>query len=529
MVSGVRAVDEQAPAGRASRSATYIGSFALAGRLLERLAAFGLIVLVASVYGTGLEADVYFAASIVPLMIGSIGGEALAASLLPALVRRTRGDVGLLSAGFWLVTAVIAAASLAYVLVLIPLAEWRFAGEYGRLAPWLAFVPIAFGAGLSAYFGAVLLQYERYVWPAFRSGAAALAALLLTASVLLATDDLTWIAASVSAGYVVALVLLLAEVVHVAGARWLRPPSRADIREALTVWSNATAGFTGGLLGGQVFVLLERALAATFSTGAIAMVSYARGVAFTPNVIGQAVSAAVYPEMVRAHEADDREHVVTRFFQGLRLTLFTSIAFAALFALFGPNLIGFFLQRGQFGGATTDDVGRVLSAFALALVGSMLIILASRVFYSTDFFRGMTVVQAAALLVYAAAAFPLRAAWGVSGLAAAFSVAQLAAGALAVVLVVRRLEIEPWKVFRRGILPGLRLGLRVAFALVLFRLVVETRWIEVPQAWRGVVMVGGSVLVLAFTCGKALWESGWPESQRLKDAVWKLVLATFRR
>lgn len=511
------------------RSATFIGSFALAGRALERAATFAQIILIASVYGAAFEADVYFAASIVPLMIGTVGGEALAASLLPRLVRRDDRDLGLVSAGLWIVLGSLLVASACYAALLWPLAEWRLGGDASRLAPWLAFLPIAVCAGLAAYLGAVLLRLERYVWPAFRSGVAALAALLLTGFVLTVTHDLTWVAAAASAGYAIALALLIAEVVHVIGFSWLRPPSRRDLHDALAARRNAAAALGAGLLGGQLFVLLERALAAAFPAGAIAVISYARGIAFTPNVVGQSIAAGIYPEMVRAHEADERERVVQRFFHGLRLTLFVSVSFATLFALFGPNLVGFLLQRGAFDGDSTSDVGRVLSAFAVALVGSMLVILGSRVFYSIDFFRATVWVQAAALAVYATAALPLRGAWGIAGLAAAFAVAQLTAGVLATVLAARKLEIEPWQVVRRGCLPGLRLGLRVAFALLLFRLVVETKWFEVPTEWKGVLMVGGSVAVLLFTAAKALWSSGWPESRGMKEAAWKLVLLAFRR
>ena len=56
------------------------------------LGAFGQIALIASAYGSSYIADRYFIASIVPLIIGSIAGEALSANILPALVRRDREE-----------------------------------------------------------------------------------------------------------------------------------------------------------------------------------------------------------------------------------------------------------------------------------------------------------------------------------------------------------------------------------------------------------------------------------------------------
>jgi peptidoglycan biosynthesis protein MviN/MurJ (putative lipid II flippase) len=511
------------------RSSTYISTFALAGRGVERLAQFFQIVLVASVYGSALEADVYFAASIVPIMIGTIVGESLASSLLPSLVRRRADVAGLVAAGFWWSVGLIGILTALYVAALVPVVHWRFDGDYGHLAPWLAFAPVGLALGLSAFLGAVLLQLERYALAALRVAAAAVAALAATGSVIVFTHDLVWVAAAVSLGYLLSFALLATEVGRALGIRSFGVPARADLAEARRSWRNLTAGVTSGILGGQVFVLLERLLAATFGTGGIALVSYARGAAFTPNVVGQSIAAGLYPAMMRAHEGDDRERLVQRFFHGVRLSLFAGVSFAAFFALFGENLVGFLFQRGAFGGDATDQVGRVLSAFAPALVGSMLLIFASRVFYSTDYFRAAVWSQGVALVVYLAAALPLRAAWGIAGLAAAFSVAELVAGVFALTLASRRLGLEAWPVVRRGVVPGVRLALRVALALVLFRLAVETRWFEVPQGWKGALMVGGSTVVFLFTATKALWQSGWPESRRLKEAAWKLVLLAFRR
>src|SRR5579872_4064445 len=58
----------EARPGMTRRSASFIGGFALLGRIVERVAAFGLIVLIASVFGSSFQADLYFIASIAPLL-----------------------------------------------------------------------------------------------------------------------------------------------------------------------------------------------------------------------------------------------------------------------------------------------------------------------------------------------------------------------------------------------------------------------------------------------------------------------------
>src|SRR5664279_128581 len=118
---GLAAMDEERslPEGRrfTRRSATFIGSFTFAARIVERLGAFGQIAVIASIYGSSFVADRYFIASIVPLIIGGIMGEALSANIMPALVRRG-ADVGrLVAAGFWLAAGLLVVVTIAYVAV----------------------------------------------------------------------------------------------------------------------------------------------------------------------------------------------------------------------------------------------------------------------------------------------------------------------------------------------------------------------------------------------------------------------------
>src|SRR3712207_1688966 len=84
-----RVTTPPSPGRLTTRSASFIGSMTLAGRILERAAALGQIVVLAAFLGATTQADLYFIASIVPLMIGGLLGEAFYVSILPALSRRS--------------------------------------------------------------------------------------------------------------------------------------------------------------------------------------------------------------------------------------------------------------------------------------------------------------------------------------------------------------------------------------------------------------------------------------------------------
>ena len=498
---------------RAARSATFIGAFALAASITERLAAFGLIILIASVYGSGAVADVYFIASIGPLLLGSLLGQTIAASVLPLLVRKS-GEYGarLLATGLWLTAAVMVVATIAYIGVAVLVA--RLVGPAGShsLGPWLAFSPIVLLLGVSGYLAAVLLYQQRYVWPPFRTAAASVGGLVFIAPLLVFTHRLALVALGITGGYAVSCALMLIET-RDTGALFARP-DRASAVELVGLWRKAALAGLSSLVGGQAFVLLERALATSAGVGAVSAISYARGIAFTPNILGQAVATGVYPGMVRAYERQEIDDVRDALLRGLRLTMFFAVSLATYFAAFGVPVTGALLQRGAFGGSASTETGKVLSVFALALAANLIVILTSRLFVAIDFFGAGLWCQGVVLVVYLIVAIPLRSVWGLSGLALAFGLAETAGALTALVLTAWRLDLGPRKLATATVLPAVRRAGFVVVALLVFRTAVGHDGISIEYA--GLIRVGGSLVVLGVMVGVMLWTADWPETQRIK-------------
>lgn len=502
------------------RSATYIGSFTFAARIVERLGAFGQIALIASIYGSSFLADRYFIASIVPLIIGGIMGEALSANIMPALVRRGERAGRLVAAGFWLAVATLIVITVAYVVVATLVVRRAAPAGSSGLGVWYAFAPIGLLLGLSGYLSGVLTYYERYVWPPFRSAIATVGGFCFTLVALIFTRDLVWIAAAVSLGYALSFVTLVHEIRRVVGHGTLARPGRDAMREAFSLRGGLGAPIIGGLLGGQIFVLLERALASTIGVGAVATLSYARGVVFTPVIAAQSIALGIYPGMVRAYEAHDLEYLRRSLVRGLRVTLFLAATFAAFFALFGNQTISVLLERGAFDPQAASEAARVLSAFALALLGNMLMVFAARVFYAVDYFRAIVWSQIWALVVYIAFAFPLRAGWGTTGLALAFGIAEASAAVYALVLAARRVRL-PRRTATGAVLGALAGAAIVAGCLLVVRLGVAAGLLgSSPFVQLCVALAVGTLAGVT-----VLWKSGWPEVARIKRRIRGLVLA----
>jgi putative peptidoglycan lipid II flippase len=497
------------------RSASFIGSMTLAGRVVERLAALAQIVLVAAFLGTTTQADLYFIASIVPLMIGGLLGEAFYVSILPPLSRRPRHEemVELASAGFWAATTVLLLVTGAYLVVATVVVEVAKPAGSDDLAPWFAFAPIGLLLALGAYTAAILLRLERYSWPPFRSAASAIVGLVLSAIALSFTDDVLWVALAITAGYAVALVLLLAEVIAVGGGGILRRPTSAALRALLPLRGKVVASLAGGLLGGQVFVFLERLLAASLGVGAVAAISYARGVAFTPNVLAQSISMGLYPGMLRAHAQRRVAYLRGSFVAGLRVTLFVAAAAAAYIAWFAPEIARFVFDRGDLPDTSVVEIGRTLRAFSLALVASMVLVFTARVFNALDYFRAIVWSQGAALVIYVVLAPVFRPWQGPTGLALALGVAETCAALLALAIAWSRIGAGR----RLHRLLGWQAIWRIA-AMVGAVAVSERTFEVVDVASDGVVVLAGFA-VTAAVAAVLLWTAPWPEVDGARSFV----------
>jgi putative peptidoglycan lipid II flippase len=501
------------------RSATFIGSFTLAARVVERLGAFGQIALVASIYGSSFLADRFFIASIVPLIIGAILGEALSANVMPALVRGETDRVGLIGAGLWLSAALLVVVTAVYVVVATVVV--RTTAPTGSSDPlvWYAFAPVGGFLGLGGYLSGVLTYTERYVWPPFRSAISTVGGLALTAVAVTVTRDLVWVAAAVTTGYAISLLALLLETRRIVGNGAFARPSQQALHAALSLGRGLAAPVLGGILGGQVFVLLERVLASTLAVGAVSTLAYARGLVFTPAIVAQSIALGLYPGMVRAFEAQELGHVRESVVRGTRLTLFLGLTLALFFVTFGQDTVSVLLERGEFSAADVRAAGTALAAFSPALIGTMLMILLARIFYAVAYFRAVVWVQLIAFVLYAAIALPFRNSWGTSGLALAFGLAEGSGAACGLVIAARRIGLRPHRLVVEAVVPAVLRVLPLGTALG--GLAVAARYMVLGESAVLHVVIG--LLVVVVVAGVLLWRSAWPELVPLKRGLIRLI------
>jgi putative peptidoglycan lipid II flippase len=520
---------EPAGAPLTRRSGAFIGSVNLGARALDRLAAFAQIIVIAAIFGASSKADLYFIAGIVPLTIGTIVGEPLGRGFMALLLgqRDRERALAVAATGLALSTAALFFLTCVYLAVVYSVVHATSPAGSPSVAPWFAFAVLAPALGVSGYLGGVLLWLEHYVWDALRFPLSSLFGLAFLGVATAASGRVVWAAAAISAGYVVTVVIALAVVAGKLGIRWL---GRID-REALRVVGRAhrtlISPMLGGAVGGQVIVMLERVLAATLSPGAVATLSYARGIASAPSVVSQAIGAGAYPGIARADAAGSTKAVQNSFVIGLRLNLFVGGVFAVYLGVYAVSVTGFFLERGAFNAASATRAGHALAAFALSTLATSVLMYVVAVLYGVGAFTGLLYRSLAVFGAYVVLAPVLLILFAGTGLALAFSIAQTIGAFLAVLLVARWLGLPMRELEVRSIRPVVpRLGV-VAAALVAYRIALS--FVQVPVAWRGTFYVGGSAALMLVVSATVLLSAPLPESIRLRQIARRALSPTATR
>jgi putative peptidoglycan lipid II flippase len=503
----------------ARRSIAFLGSLNLVAQVGDRLLVFGQIALVAAVFGVSAQADLFFLVSIVPLTIGSVVGEPLGRAFLTVLVRSgtRREGASVAAAGFLFTAGTLVALTTLYLAVAYPVVRSAEPAGSSDFSPWIIAGLMAPGLGLSAYLGAVLLWLHDYVWSALRAPLASAATLALIVVVAPVTHGVTWIVAAVSAGYVIGFAVLFGRVAFAIGGGWLLRTTRVALGQAWELRAKVVPPTLGGLLGGQAIVLLERTLAASLGPGAVALVSYARGIASAPTIVGAAMGAGAYPGLVRAEASDSQASMRQSFLSALRLTATVGGGIAAFLAVFGSGVASFLFERGAFELESANRVGVLLTAFAVSTAAGSLIAYLIQALYGVNRFAAVLYVQAATFATYVAAATVLRASFGLVGLAVGFSIAQTVGALTGALIVGRGLGLKPLVLLSRAAAPVAVGVLLTTAALIAYRVAVDR--VGVSTEWRGVVRIGGGSVCLALSLATVLLVSGQSEGQRIRDLV----------
>ncbi|MFZ5557647.1 MAG: murein biosynthesis integral membrane protein MurJ [Pseudomonadota bacterium] len=463
--------------------------------LLSRVLGFVRDVLIARIFGAGLATDAFFVAFRLPNLLRRLFAEgAFSQAFVPVLAEyknrhgldATRHLVDRVAAVLALAVAAVALLGVLAAPAIIYVSAPGFAKTPERFDltvallritfPYIAFISLtALGAG-------ILNTWSRFWVPAFTPVLLNLcfigAALWLAPQVDPPVMALAW---AVFAGGIVQLAFQVPFLARIG----MLPRFRVDfrnpgVRRVLALMGPALFGVSVG----QISLLINTIFASFLVTGSVSWLYYAdRLMEFPSGLLGVALGTVLLPSLAKHHADRSRDEYARLLDWGLRLTVLLTVPAAAALALLAVPLIATLFHHGAFGADDVWMTRRALVAYAVGLIGLILVKVLAPGFYARQDIR--TPVRIAVITLVAtqvmnvAFIFPLRHA----GLALAISLG----ACLNATLLYRRLRRDG--IYRPQPGWGPFLG-KVALAVALMGALLgwlagpDAAWLEAPTLHR---------------------------------------------
>lgn len=398
--------------------------------LIARLLGFARDALFATQVGIGPVADAYFAAFMIPDMLGYLmAAGAAAIAVTPPYIRRLETE-GAESAARFASTVVGHVGALAILTTLLlwfyaePLLRLQFSAfDEATLATTARLMRIVLPAQIFFLTGGVLrgvlMAHGRFApqaWAAVIYSAAPILGGLLIAG----AEGFAWgTLAGAMIGQWGLPVLALRRLPGAVG-RMRVTPFDSDFREY--VWLALPLMLGVGLT--TVDEWYEKWVGGQLAPGAIAAITYARKLMMAPvGVVGQAVGAALLPSITSLFQRGDRAGFDSLFSTTLRMTLGLGVLAAGGLVSLGRPIVQVLYEHGRFTSTHSNEVAGLLTILSCAVPGWVLQQVAVRGFFARgEMWRAMGLSTGIALVV-----FPLYlwggSAYGVRGLAGASAIA----------------------------------------------------------------------------------------------------------
>ena len=444
-----------------SRSAVIAG-----GTLISKLSGFARLAALAYVIGFTRLTDTYNLANETPnivyeLLLGGI----LTATFVPVFVDFFERDD---DESVHAIVTMVVAALLGITVAGILAAPWivrifadRLTGADRVAQIDLAttllryFLPQVFFFGIIALAGAILNARRRFAAPAFApivNNVVVICALILFGALAGSDRSLTDVAGDptltailgigTTAG-VAAMAIVLWPFVRGTGYRYrLRfRPRDPGVRRVLRL-----AGWTVGYVAANQVALWIVLVLANGQPGGVSAYLAAYVFFILPHgLLATSIMTALSPDLASAWNARDSQLARERATTGLRLIVAVIVPAAAVEIALGQPIITALLQRGQFTAESSALTGDLLALFGIGLVAFSVYLFSLRVFYASTDTRTPFLLNCFQNVINIGLAVWWYQAWGVRGLALAFSVSYILAGIVALVVVSTRLHGLEWR------------------------------------------------------------------------------------
>jgi putative peptidoglycan lipid II flippase len=383
--------------------------------LLSRILGLLRDIVLARLFGAGAGADAFFVAFRIPNFLRRLFAEgAFAQAFVPVLseykTQRDHHEVRQLldhvSGALGLVLFVITLAGVLAAPVLIMMFAPGFIDNEGKYDLTVAMVRITFPyilfISLTALAGGVLNSYGRFAVPAFTPVFLNLS--LIAAALWLAPGMEEPVMALAWGVFVAGIVQLLFQLPFLARLHLLPRPRfrlrRKDQHEGVRRIGRLMLPAIFGSSVVQINLLFDTLIASFLVTGSVSWLYYSdRLVEFPLGVFGIALATVILPALSRQHASASAEDYARTMDWALRLVVLIGLPAAlGLLVLAGPLLTTIF-HYGEFGSHDVAMAATSLMAYALGLLGFILVKVLATGFYARQDTRTPVRVGITAMLV----------------------------------------------------------------------------------------------------------------------------------
>jgi putative peptidoglycan lipid II flippase len=398
------------------------------GGLFVVLAGLTRQVVIAAVFGAGVEKDAFLTALVVPLYVEAVLLTGVPFVFIPAFVQgttegREEDAWALVGTFFWVTGAILALVAVGGALLAPQIVALSAPGlsptKADLTARMLAIVMLSLPlTGLGILTRCIQNARDRFFWPAVATALGSMGnlAVLLFLYQRVGASVLAW-------GYLMAAALgACVTVIPVLAHGWTRlmPLTDGRVHEMAGLMSPFVLF---GVLA-RAMPVLERYFAAELPDGNLSYLGYASQICqVEKSMMSASIATAIFPAMSKAHAQDGEGGLVRTAEYGLRLSLAVALPVFAITSAVAVPLVTLLFERGAFDHRATLSVSRIVP---ITVLGSVVLLMAHhlirRVFYVTKDTHTVPLVDAATLVLYPVLAKLLVGIWGYVGLALAKTV-----------------------------------------------------------------------------------------------------------
>ncbi len=349
---------------------------------------FAQFILIAKVFGIGVETDAYLIGQTLPMMFSTIGEIVFGYTLLPVFIeymeKGREEEAWLIADVFFTIVGCVALVFSALVFIFAPYLVKILAPGFGEEAAALTvsivrlMSPAFFLIGVSSINATIITGFKHFTVPAVAS---LFLGICSVSAIVLLTGSMGIMA--VPGGLMVGLILqAIVLYFFLARKRALRPsfrfsaPGVAQVfrlmgPRLLTIVLNRTAR------------IVDRILVSSFGAGLISALIYAdkltHAICLVPPL---ALTKSMFPDLVKHFASGDRERVKSLLMKAIRLVCFIFLPVTVIVFVSGESLITLFFKRGAFDVAAVRSTTIALRFFTLGMLGLALNAIMRSAFFS---------------------------------------------------------------------------------------------------------------------------------------------------